>query len=196
MNIKWDNTDNNLDPQKGVRLDLKFTPYFLNKSRYNLVLGKLSTYIGFKPKDAINNKLVLAIYTKYGTILNKNNLDIPRNRLFFSGGVDSIRGYGNKKIGPLDNKTRKPTGGTSILEFGIEPRFRLNNNMCLTAFIEAGKVFDRSNDKSLFKNLMYGYGVGLVYYTPIAPIRVDLAFPTKRRKNNKNKYIDSFSKSI
>ncbi len=192
INIKFDNTNNNLDPQNGCRLDVKFTPSFLNKSNYNSVLGKFSTYIGFKPKDAINNNLVLAFYAKYGTILNNNNLTIPISKLFFSGGVDSIRGYGNKKVGPLDETTKKPTGGNSIFEFGIEPRFRLNNNMCLTAFIEAGKVFDRANDKSLLKDLMYGYGVGLVYYTPIAPIRINIAFPTKRRKNNKNKYIDSW----
>ncbi len=64
--------------------------------------------------------------------------------------------------------------------------------MCITAFIEAGKVFDKKTNSGLFKNLMYGYGVGLIYYTPIAPIRVNLAFPTKRRKNNDGKYIDSF----
>ena len=37
---------------------------------------------------------------------------------------------------------------------------------------------------------MYGYGVGLIYYTPIAPIRINIAFPTKRRKKNNKKYVD------
>lgn len=202
IGIKFDNTDNFLNPQKGVRFDLKFTPYFINKSRYNVILCKLSTYIGFKLKNEFNNKLVLAIYSKYGTIFNPNNIEIPRNRLFFSGGINSIRGYGNKKLGPLDDITRKPTGGTSIFEIGIEPRFRLNNNICLTAFVEAGAIFNLSNTdnnlfnkqniKNVFKNLMYGYGIGLIYYTPIAPIRVNIAFPTKRRKKNDKKYVDSF----
>ena len=202
MEIKFDNTDNFLDPQKGVRFDLKFTPYFLNKNKYSVVLSKLSTYIGFKLKNEFNNKLVIAIYSKYGTIFNPNNIEIPRNRLFFSGGVDSIRGYGNKKIGQLDDTTKKPTGGTSIFEIGIEPRFRLNNNICLTAFVEAGTVFNttntdnnllnKSNIKNIFGDLMYGYGIGLIYYTPIAPIRINIAFPTKRRKKNNKKYVDSF----
>ncbi|MBQ9441067.1 MAG: BamA/TamA family outer membrane protein [Alphaproteobacteria bacterium] len=192
IELKFDNTDNSLDPQKGLRLSLNFTPYFLNKTRYNVVLAKASTYIGLKEQDELRNKFVLAIYSKYGTMLMDDNIEIPRSKYFFSGGVDSIRGYGNKKIGPLGNKTKKPTGGTSIFEIGIEPRFRVSNNMCLTAFVEAGTVFDRKNTKNLFKDLMYGYGVGLIYYTPIAPIRVNLAFPTKRRKNNKGKYIDSF----
>ena len=192
IGIKFDNTDNFLDPQKGIRFDLQFTPYFIKQSHNNLVLGKLSTYIGFKNSNDFRNKFVIALFSKYGTILNKNNIEIPRSRLFFSGGTDSIRGYGNNKIGPLDNDTRKPTGGTSLFEIGIEPRFRLNNNICLTAFVEAGNVFDKSKTKNIFKNLMYGYGVGLIYYTPIAPVRINVAFPTKRRKNNQNKYIDSF----
>ena len=189
MELKFDNTDNFLDPQKGIRFDFKFTPCFINKSNYNVVLSKLSTYIGFK----IRNKLVIAIYSKYGTIFNHNNVEIPRSKFFFSGGMDSIRGYGNEKIGQLNDKTRKPTGGTSLFEIGIEPRFRLNNNMCLTAFIEAGTVFNKSNKfntKDIFKGLMYGYGVGLIYYTPIAPIRINIAFPTKRRKKNNKKYVD------
>lgn len=192
IGLKFDNTDSLLDPQKGIRFDLQFTPYFINKSHYNVVLGKFSTYIGFKSRHDFRNKLVIALFSKYGTILNKNNIEIPRNRLFFSGGNNSIRGYGNNKIGPLDNDTKKPTGGTSVFEIGIEPRFRLNNNICLTAFVEAGTVFDKFNTKNIFKNLMYGWGVGLVYYTPIAPVRVNIAFPTKRRKNNKNKYTDAF----
>ena len=190
--LKFDNTDNLLDPQKGIRFELNFTPYLLKKAKYSVILGKISTYIGFKHKDELQSKFVLALYSKYGTILTKDNIDIPRSKFFFSGGANSIRGYGNKKVGPLDDKTRKPTGGTSIFEIGIEPRFRINNNMCLTAFVEAGTVFDKKSTKNILKNLMYGYGIGLIYYTPIAPIRVNLAFPTKRRKNNKNKYIDSF----
>ena len=194
MELKFDNTDNFLDPQKGIRFNLRFNPCFLNKTNYNVILGKLSTYIGFKTNDEFRNKLVIAIYSKYGTIINRNNIEIPRSKFFFSGGMDSIRGYGNGKVGQLDNKTRKPTGGTSLFEIGIEPRFRLNNNMCLTAFIEAGAVFNKSNTfntKSIFKELMYGYGVGLIYYTPIAPIRINIAFPTKRRKKNNKKYVDS-----
>ena len=192
IGVKFDNTDNLLDPQKGLRFDFTFTPCFTNKSKYNVILGKLSTYIGFKSINDLNNRFVLAIYSKYGTILKFNDIEIPRSKYFFSGGTNSVRGYGTKKIGPLDDKTRRPTGGTSLFEVGIEPRFRLNNNICLTAFIEAGKVFEMVNDKTLFKNLMYGYGVGLIYYTPIAPIRVNLAFPTKRRKKLNGKYLDSF----
>ena len=36
-----------------------------------------------------------------------------------------------------------------------------------------------------------GAGIGFRYYSPLGPIRVDIAVPLKRRKDTHGKFIDS-----
>ena len=182
IGLKINSTDNNLDPHKGIKLESFVTPY---NFKYTNFLNKLSTYFSFLKKD-----LVLALYAKYGTIVGAQNIKLPRDKLFFSGGANSVRGYGYQKIGPLSSDNTTPTGGNSVIEAGIETRFKFTDTLGGAIFIEAGKIFDRKSSKE--QSYMFGYGFGARYYTVLGPIRFDIAFPFKRRKNNNGKYIDSF----
>lgn len=174
--LKFNNTNNELDPQRGIKVNLEFNPHFSPNGHYSNITGKLSNYF-------TSDKYTLATYIKYGKILSTNTSIIPKDKLYFSGGADSIRGYGYQKLGPLNKRT--PVGGNALLEFCIEPRMRINNTLGIAAFIEAGKIYNPTH------NLMWGFGLGVIYYTQLSPIRIDLAFPTKRRKDNNGKYIDS-----
>jgi translocation and assembly module TamA len=135
------------------------------------------------------NSIVIAAYTKIGSILRNKNRKIQRDRLFFAGGAGSIRGYGYQKVGQV-NDDKRPYGGESLFEMGIEPRLRVTEDVGLVAFLEGGNVYS-SKMPHFFKKPLFGYGVGMRYYTPLGPIRLDLAFPTKRRKTSNNKRIDS-----
>ncbi len=89
----------------------------------------------------------------------------------------------NKPIG-------KPLGGESVFEIGIEPRIRVSDNLGFVAFVEGGNVYTKKMANPLRK-LLFGYGIGVRYYTPFAPIRLDIAFPMKVRKTKQGKRIDS-----
>jgi translocation and assembly module TamA len=61
---------------------------------------------------------------------------------------------------------------------GVEYRLRLWSNFGSAVFIDAGKV---SIDPSPFEGrTSVGYGAGVRYYTPIGPIRLDIALPVHR----------------
>ena len=107
--------------------------------------------------------------------------------MFFAGGANSIRGYGEKKLGGLLN--RIPYGGSSLIEFGVECTINLNKKIGGAIFIETGKLYSPGKQQ----NWMTGIGFGLRYRPPISlpVIKVDIAFPTKRRKDNDGKYVDS-----
>ena len=201
IGLKFDTTDEYLDPQKGIRCQATITPYIGHPHNLTVFTGKASIYIPFK-KNAFRNFLVLAVYSRYGTIFRNKNHDIPRDKLFFAGGANSVRGYGYQKIGAFsdvddgDEENRnnkplgKPLGGESVFEIGVEPRIRVADNLGFVAFLEGGNVYSKKMANPLRK-LLFGYGVGIRYYTSFAPIRFDIAFPTKIRKTKKGKKVDS-----
>ena len=59
----------------------------------------------------------------------------------------------------------------------MEYRQRFGQNFGAALFVDAGQV---SNTLTLVpSNIFVGVGAGVRYYTPIGPIRLDVAFPTK-----------------
>ncbi len=187
IGLSFDTTEEYLDPQKGIRCRAMITPFMGNTTDLTIFSGKASLYIPFK-KNEFKNMMVLAVYSKYGSIFTKQRTKIPRDKFFFSGGAGSIRGYGYQKLGPV-NENKKPLGGESVFEIGFEPRFRVSEDVGLVAFFEGGNVYSRKMTNPL-KKLLFGYGVGVRYYTPFGPIRLDIAFPTKIRKTKSVKKSD------
>ncbi|PKQ01666.1 MAG: outer membrane protein assembly factor, partial [Alphaproteobacteria bacterium HGW-Alphaproteobacteria-12] len=105
--------------------------------------------------------------------------DVPGSTRFFAGGGGSVRGYGYQMAGPLDAQN-DPAGGRSVLEANVETRYRASETIGVVAFIDGGQAFDNPVP-SLGDPLLWGAGLGLRYYTPIGPIRADIAVPLNRR---------------
>jgi translocation and assembly module TamA len=188
LGLNIDNTDDYLSPHSGTRAMVSVTPYISTKRITNLN-GKFSFYFPFQVRDMYNSDVIVACYIKSGCIIHSGTEKLPRDKLFFGGGSDSVRGYSYQMLGDLDEKN-KPLGGGSILEFGIEPRFMVTEKIEAVVFIEGGNVFNTKNPFG--KKLMYSGGIGVRYYTPLGPIRLDVAFPFNRRLSASGKFIDSF----
>jgi translocation and assembly module TamA len=179
-----DLTNDKLDPSGGVRIYTAALPYFgqiYNTKKMVLLKSKASMYIPFSKDELENFRTLLALYGKIGTVFIDSNKNLPVNKRYFGGGAGSVRAYGFQLLGPVD-KNRVPVGGRSILEMGAEWRFRFTETIGAVAFIEAGSVATKKMPNFKPRNILWGPGVGFRYYTSFAPIRVDFAFPTKRRK--------------
>jgi hypothetical protein len=71
--------------------------------------------------------------------------------------------------------TRRPTGGTRLLEGSLEVRFPIRGpNLTGAAFVDFGTVQDVGSALDLEQSVVTP-GIGLRYSTPIGPLRVDLA---------------------
>jgi translocation and assembly module TamA len=119
----------------------------------------------------------------------------PKNEIspvkrFYGGGPGSVRAYGYQKIGPIDTNGI-PIGGKSLAEWSGELRFRINESFGAVAFLDAGSVLNAAAPGFSKNSLLYGPGVGLRYFSTIGPVRLDIAFPLKRRKNQSAKFIDA-----
>jgi translocation and assembly module TamA len=92
-----------------------------------------------------------------------------------------VRGYGYQMAGPLD-ASNDPTGGRSVLEANVEVRYRAFEDIGIVAFVDGGQAYDDPTP-SFGDPLLWGAGLGLRYYTPIGPVRLDVAVPLNRRDN-------------
>jgi len=70
----------------------------------------------------------------------------------------------------------RPSGGTSLLEGSLEVRFPLRGQLWEAAtFLDFGQVWGQDARRTL-GNLEFTPGLGARYFSPIGPIRVDLAY--------------------
>lgn len=177
--LRYDNTDDLLDPREGLRASLAATPYFGASDQRATTFTRLeaagSTYFGF------SDEFVLALRGRYGLIATDDTTDVPGSTRFYAGGGGSVRGYGYQLAGPLDAQG-DPVGGRSVLEASAEARYRFTETIGGVAFIDGGQAFS-SLEPSFSDPLLWGAGLGIRYYTPIGPVRLDVATPLNRRKN-------------
>ena len=92
-----------------------------------------------------------------------------------------MRGYAFQDIGPRDF-TNDPAGGRAVAEVGAEIRWRVWGDIGLVPFVEGGEVFE-SELPEVGNGLRWGAGLGVRYFTPIGPLRVDFAVPLQRRRD-------------
>ena len=101
---------------------------------------------------------------------------VPIFERFFAGGARTIRGYDERKVGPIDPVTEDPIGGESLLVGNIEYTIPLVDFLKLATFFDTGNVWAKTSDfgSGGFKS---GTGVGLRVKTPIGPINLDYGYP-------------------
>jgi len=97
---------------------------------------------------------------------------LPASVRYFAGGDYSVRGYDYKTLGPTDD-AGNVIGGSHKLVGSVELDQRVLPNWSLAAFFDTGNSFDS------FSSLRTksGAGGGVRWYSPLGPVRLDLAFP-------------------
>lgn len=177
MTLFWDASDDPLDPKRGFRILSTIKPSLSLIERnfpYVVIENRASAYWGLG-KD---KRVVLAIRGRMGSTIGPSTMKLPASERFFSGGGGSVRGFGFQDIGPRD-AMGDPTGGRSVAEVGFEIRTRVSETIGLVPFIEGGNVYTSKFPK--FSGFRWGAGIGFRYYTSVAPIRLDVAFPINKR---------------
>lgn len=81
-----------------------------------------------------------------------------------------MRGYAYQSLGPEDSDG-DVIGGKYLLVGSLELERALGEKWGLAAFYDAGNAFDEPGQIRLAQ----GAGMGLRYYTPVGPVRLDVA---------------------
>lgn len=174
------------DPVHGFRGTLSLTPTLAighPNATFLITTLTLATYFDLNNLLPIApGRSVLAARGLAGVAQGAGELSLPPDQRFYAGGTSTIRGYGYQLVGPMFPHTDIPTGGTAITAAGLEFRQRLYTNWGVVAFVDAGQV--SASLKPLPDETRIGTGAGMRYYTPIGPIRFDIAVPVARRQGD------------
>lgn len=172
-----DRSDDPLNPKSGFRLRANIQPTAVAGDDSLLFLRTDLQGSAYLPIQD-GGKTVLAGRARIGSILGGEELTIPSDRLFYSGGAGSVRGFEYQGVGPrLPDGT--PRGGLSLFETSLEVRRDIGRNFGAAVFVDAGSIGFQEYPN--FNNLRYAVGAGVRYNLPFGPIRADIAFPLDRR---------------
>ncbi|MBN9565219.1 MAG: BamA/TamA family outer membrane protein [Alphaproteobacteria bacterium] len=185
---RYENTDSSLNPTQGGQTFLQITPFtgHFGSKKHMLIPVLRQTF--HLPLD-FKHYHVLAFWGQGRLIRGRvERQEIPAHRRLYAGGGGSVRGYQHQFIGPLSSSQR-PLGGRSSLELGSEIRVRINEDVGAVVFLEGATVSEK-NSINLSEKKLWGYGVGVRYFTALGPLRFDIALPMKRRTDSLGQKID------
>lgn len=176
--VKLDTTDNLLSPSQGWRAQLSVTPaHTFSSPNLNFVTNLLSASTYWQV--GAQGRTILAGRVALGSLDGASLLQLPADQRIYVGGGGTIRPYGYQLAGPLA-PNNEPIGGKSSLVMNFEARIKVTDTIGVVPFVDAGSYYETSLPQ-LDQRLLYGVGLGLRYYTPFGPLRLDLATPLYKR---------------
>jgi len=178
-----DSRDDLLDPSGGtlVSVDGEVAARAMGSE-----VGFVKTYLqGFYYRRLpLPRRLVVALGARVGAahgfpreVDDQIVQDLPASERFFAGGDTSVRGFSLDRLGNEQTITPSgfPTGGNSVVVLNSELRLNVIGPFSAVGFVDAGNVFPKASDLD-FTDLRPSAGFGVMYKSPVGPIRVDLGF--------------------
>jgi len=181
LNINWNkNTLNNyLYPTLGVNNALS--------ARIALPLGDYryfnlsADHTSYKP---VSDTTTLKLTGNFNLSKGFSGKALPFYKRNFGGGSGSVRGFGNKTLGPLYPNGKAKGGEIAILGSAnlITPAFFVENNekMRMSAFIDAGNIFEKSSNIKI-GDIRMSAGLGFAYLSPIGSIGAFISTPILKK---------------
>jgi len=174
--------DPTIDPTHGIRAAFIATPTeSLGKPTSTFAILQISGSTYFDIGDVIfgakPGRSVLALRGLVGSVEGASQFELPPDRRFYGGGSATVRGFKYQSVGPLFPDLH-PMGGTAIDAGTIEYRQRFLEDWGAAVFLDGGQV--SAGNLPFSGTARLGTGVGLRYYTPVGPVRLDVALPVNR----------------
>ncbi|MCB0355199.1 MAG: outer membrane protein assembly factor BamA, partial [Bdellovibrionales bacterium] len=171
--------DNPLNPSDGSRqvLSVELTGIGGNEEYY-LIEGQNQLYYPLG-KTSIGD-FIFSWRTRVGYGKTFNGEDFPLFRRYFPGGINSVRGFDERSLGPVDEDGNE-FGGSKQLVNNLELIFPLFQSAGIKGviFYDVGEAFD-DDENITVSDLRQAYGFGIRWASPLGPIRVELGFPIDR----------------
>ncbi|MEM8988649.1 MAG: BamA/TamA family outer membrane protein [Pseudomonadota bacterium] len=178
--LTWDATNDPLNPVRGASVAVSAAPHIGGGSDGFVAFGLVQAEAVGHYALNTNETLVAAGWARTGVTIGPGTTEIPATKRYYSGGGGSVRAYGFQLASPLDDDN-DPIGGRSLFEAGAELRFPIRGALGGVVFAEGGSAFS-SGAPDFDEPFLGGGGAGLRYYTPIGPVRLDIAAPFDRRE--------------
>ncbi len=182
LGMAFDNRDSVLLSRKGMHADISA------EFAGGPLLGQTNIY----KFQADAQKYILLPYDMILTIAGAtgvvnfydNSTEVPLFDRFFLGGSRSIRGFGNRDIGPVDNNN-EPLGGSTMAYANLELTFPIIDRVRGAVWNDVGFLDARSfHYTAALQEGDAAAGIGLRLNLPIGPLRLDYGLPYKDQGYN------------
>ncbi len=106
-----------------------------------------------------------------GTHIDDKDFDnLPLSLRFFAGGDSSVRGYDYKNLSPEVSGNK--IGARYLVVGSAEMDYKFAEKWAGAVFIDSGNAINNIKD-----DLVNGIGFGVRWYSPVGPLKFDLAWP-------------------
>lgn len=174
LTLTYDSRDNIFDIHRGDvfagSFDVAGGPFGGDKD-FIKFFGRASHYVPLFRNSTLEFRGRVGISKAYN-----DSKELPIYERFFAGGADTIRGYRERKIGPIDPTSSDPLGGEALLIGNVEYTYPVFGFLKLAAFYDIGNVWAK-HAKFGTGSYKAGMGLGIRMKTPIGPITLDYGFP-------------------
>ncbi len=111
---------------------------------------------------------------------SSNGHDLPLFERYFPGGINSVRGYADRSLGPKEDGD--VVGGDKQAIMNVELLFPIMEQYGLrgVAFFDVGQAFSSSQNIS-WGEFRRSVGMGARWMSPFGPLRVELGFPLNKK---------------
>jgi len=120
---------------------------------------------------SLSDKTRIIMRGRLGATLKESLTELPVSVRFFTGGDRSVRGYDYESLGPVD-MNGVVIGGGSLLEASFEIDRAIARDWSIAAFVDTGSAFNDFDPR-----FSTGVGIGIRWYSPVGPMRLDFAHP-------------------
>jgi outer membrane protein insertion porin family len=139
--------------------------------------------------------------------------DLPILERYFLGGMNSVRGFAERSLGPTEPSCRKirrngeivmnpdgtpkrhchpdVVGGDQAAVLNLELMFPVLEQYGLrgTAFFDMGQAFATADGGFNFADLRRSVGVGARWMSPFGPLRLELGFPLNKQPGDETSVL-------
>ncbi|MDN3637408.1 autotransporter assembly complex family protein [Simiduia curdlanivorans] len=173
VGVSWVNANNEVRQTLGVRVEAEVTAssqYWLSGTDFAQLRVKTKFILPLSEKGR------LLLRGEVAGTLKDDFSELPPSVRFFTGGDNSIRGYEYNSLGTT-NDEGEVIGGSHLAVASLEYDYLFLPSWSASVFYDAGDAFD-----TVFA-LKRGVGIGLRWYSPVGPLRIDIASPLDSEDN-------------
>ena len=171
----YDTRDSATVTRRGTLASIRFDEA-IGLDGFDKTHGKLTGMV--KQYIPVGKKSSLSFTAKAGGRIHGD--DMPEVMAYRLGGPYTIRGFKMSGVGTGNAFVMGSAEFATPIPFVDRTRIKFLNNIRLTAFVDAGKVFDGTVSDTLYDRPMYAIsaGVGVKLYIPgMGPLSVDYGIP-------------------
>ncbi len=178
LSLIRDTTDDYIFPSRGTKAIAAITQSggpLQGDTNYTQYSGTLYGYL------PLPLSVVFSAKGRIGYIQDHEGVEIPIFNRYVLGGINSLRGF--RYVGPKDGGTSDVIGGNTMMVYNFELIFPFikDSGMKIAAFYDAGNSWNNGVD---FGDLCQSVGLGLRWYSPIGPLRLEYGRIIDRRGLN------------